>query len=115
MEIAFRAIADSSRRAILDLLATDSRTVSEMLAHFSFTQPALSKHLRILREARLVGCEADGRQRRYFLRPEGLRSVADWLRHYERFWNDRLDALGRVLDESGRASPSRPGRTKRGK
>lgn len=99
MEVAFRAIADPSRRAILDLLAESKRTVTEMLGHFRFSQPALSKHLRILREAGLVRCEADGRQHRYSLQAEGLRSVAEWVRHYERFWTDRLDALGTVLND----------------
>ena len=99
MEGAFRAIADPSRRAILDLLAESKRTVTEMLGHFRFSQPALSKHLRILREAGLVRCDVDGRQHRYSLQAEGLRSVAEWVRHYERFWNDRLDALGAVLDD----------------
>jgi DNA-binding transcriptional ArsR family regulator len=101
MEVAFRAIADPSRRAILDLLAEGRRTVNELLGHFRFSQPALSKHLRVLREAGLVEAEADGRQRRYALRADGLRSVADWVRHYERFWNTKLDALGDVLDADG--------------
>lgn len=99
MDVAFRAISDPSRRAILDLLAEGRRTVNELLAHFSFTQPAMSKHLRLLREAGLVESETDGRQRRYALRAEGLRSVADWVRRHERFWNQKLDALGAVLDE----------------
>ncbi len=110
MEAAFHAISDSSRRAILDLLAGGRRTVSELLTHFRFSQPALSKHLRILREAGLVRSAADGRRRWYALQPAPLRTVADWLRHYERFWNQRLDALGAVLDETT-PSPGRPRRT----
>ena len=95
----FRAIADPSRRAILDLLAEGERAVGELLEHFPFSQPALSRHLRVLREAGLVAVRAVGRQRRYALRAEGLRSVAEWVRDYERFWTTRLDALGGVLDE----------------
>lgn len=108
MDAAFHAISDSSRRAILDLLAGGRRTVSELLTHFSFSQPALSKHLRILREAGLVRSAADGRRRWYALQPAPLRSVADWLRHYERFWNQRLDALGAVLDETSAAAERKP-------
>ena len=99
MEATFRAIADPSRRTILDLLAEGERSVSQLLEHFDFSQPALSKHLRILRDAGLVTARSVSRRRLYGLRADGLRSVADWVRHYERFWTDRLDALGTVLDE----------------
>jgi len=105
MEAVFRAIADPSRRSVLDLLADGRRTVGELLEHFRFSQPALSKHLRVLREAGLVRSEAIGRQRWYALRGENLRSVAEWLKHYEQFWNQRLDALGAVLDAELAASP----------
>ena len=99
MDATFRAVSDPSRRAILDLLAESERAVKDLLEHFSFSQPALSKHLKVLREAGLVAVRAVGRERRYELRAEGLRSVAEWVSHYERFWTDRLDALGEVLDE----------------
>lgn len=99
MEHVFRAVADPSRRAILDLLAQGERAVGELLEHFSFSQPALSKHLKVLREAGLVVSRAVGRQRRYGLQAEGLRSVAEWVAHYEVFWQERLDGLGQVLDE----------------
>ena len=102
MEAVFRAVSDPSRRAILDLLAEGERAVNDLLAHFEFSQPALSKHLRVLREAGLVGVRAVGRERRYSLQAEGLRSVADWVAHYEKFWSERLDALGEVLDEEAR-------------
>ncbi len=99
MDTVFRAVSDPSRRAILDLLSEGERTVNELLAHFRFSQPALSKHLKVLRDAGLVVVRAVGRQRRYSLQAEGLRSVADWVAHYEQFWNARLDALGTILDE----------------
>ncbi|MEO0649744.1 MAG: metalloregulator ArsR/SmtB family transcription factor [Planctomycetota bacterium] len=98
MEATFRAIADPSRRTILDLLADGDRTVSELLAHFDFSQPAISKHLRILRQAGLVSARAESRTRVYRLEADGLRSVAEWVRHYERFWTEHLDRLGTVLD-----------------
>ena len=98
MDSAFHALADSNRRAIIELLGERARTVSELLEHFDFTQPALSKHLRLLREAGLVTYEDDGRYRRYSLSGEALGEVSAWLLRYRRFWNARLDALGQVLD-----------------
>lgn len=99
MDATFRAVSDPSRRAILDLLTQGERAVKDLLEHFSFSQPALSKHLKVLRDAGLVAVQAVGRERRYRLRAEGLRSVAEWVAHYERFWSEKLDALGDVLDE----------------
>lgn len=99
MEAVYKAISDPNRRAVLDLLMLGDQTVSELLGHFNFSQPALSKHLRVLREAGLVTARSDGRSRRYALKPESLRTVAEWVRHYERFWNERLDGLGALLDE----------------
>ena len=99
MDAILRAVSDPARRAILDLLAESERAAGDLLGHFSFSQPALSKHLRVLREAGLVVAEAVGRQRIYSLRAEGLRSVAEWVSHYERFWTARMDRLGSVLDD----------------
>ena len=99
MDLVLRAVSDPSRRAILDLLAGGERAVNDLLAHFTFSQPALSKHLRVLREAGLVAVRAVGRRRLYSLEAEGLRSVAEWVAHYERFWTGKLDALGGVLDQ----------------
>lgn len=96
----FRAVSDPARRAILDLLAGGERAVGELLGHFTFSQPALSKHLRVLRDAGLVAARRTGRERRYSLRAERLKTVADWVRHYERFWGERLDALGNLLEET---------------
>ncbi len=99
MDLVFRAVSDPNRRAILDLLAGGEKAVLEILESFSFSQPALSKHLKVLREAGLVMVRSVGRERRYALRGEGLRSMAEWVAHYERFWNDKLDGLGILLDE----------------
>ncbi len=98
MDATFRAISDPSRRAILDLLAEGERSVSDLLGFFTFSQPALSQHLKVLRDAGLVLSKPVGRQRQYALNAEGLRSVADWVRAYERFWTEKLDGLGAVLD-----------------
>lgn len=94
----FRAVADPTRRGILDRLADGASPVRALVEGFAMSQPALSKHLRILREAGLVAVEKVGRERHYRLRADGLRVVADWVRHYERFWTDRLDRLGDYLD-----------------
>lgn len=94
----FRAISDPTRRAILDALASGERAVGELGEHFPISQPALSQHLRVLRDAGLVAPRRDGRRRLYRLRPEPLRAVYDWVAHYERFWDAKLDALGAYLD-----------------
>lgn len=95
----FRAIADPTRRAILDVLRSGERTVSELLEPFEMSQPALSQHLKVLRQAGLVEQRRDGRRRIYRLDAEPLREVYDWVAHYERFWDAKLDALGRFLDQ----------------
>lgn len=95
----YRAISDPTRRSILDLLRAGERAVVQLLEHFDFSQPALSKHLRVLREAKLVTVRKVGREHRYRLDARALRGVYDWVGHYERFWNQRLDRLGDVLDD----------------
>ena len=93
----FEALADPTRRAVLDLLATREQSVSDLVARFRVTQPAISHHLRILREAGLVKNRRSGRQRLYRLQARPLREVHHWLAHYERFWTEKLDRLGEHL------------------
>ncbi|MCA9255027.1 MAG: winged helix-turn-helix transcriptional regulator, partial [Phycisphaerales bacterium] len=88
----FRAISDPTRRAILDLLAAGERAVSDLLKPFRMTQPAVSQHLRVLREAGLVSERREGRRRVYKLEAEPIRAVYDWAAHYERFWTRKLTA-----------------------
>jgi DNA-binding transcriptional ArsR family regulator len=95
----YRAIADPSRRRILDMLATGDRTVTALMEPFDMSQPAISKHLRVLREAGLVVERKVGRHRHYSLSPEPLREIATWLGHYRKFWRTRLTAFARLLDE----------------
>lgn len=97
----FAAIAHPVRRALLDRLADGEgeRPVSVLAEPFPISRPAISQHLRLLREAGLVEERVAGREHRYRLRPERLRVVRDWLRTYERFWQRRLEALGGYLDE----------------
>jgi len=94
----FRAIGDPTRRAILDLLVEGERSVNDLVDRFPMTQPAMSQHLKVLRGAGLVSARKAGRRRFYQLEPSPLRDVYDWVRHYERFWDQKLDALGRFLD-----------------
>jgi DNA-binding transcriptional ArsR family regulator len=74
--------------------------VRRIAAPFSMTRPAISQHLRILRDAGLVGVRRDGRERYYRLRARPLRQVYDWVAHYERFWQGKLKALGTYLDQN---------------
>lgn len=97
----YRAVADGTRRRILDVLANGERSVSELLECFEdegLSQPALSQHLKVLREAGLVAVRRDGRRRIYSLDPRPLRAIYDWVAHYERFWDEKLAALGKLLD-----------------
>jgi DNA-binding transcriptional ArsR family regulator len=93
----FRAIADPSRRRMLQLLAQEDRTVSDLAQGCALTMPLASSHLRILREAGLVTTRREGRQRRSSIRVDPLREVAAWMVHFDAFWTDRLQALGESL------------------
>ena len=96
---AFGALADPTRARIVDSLAAGPRTVNEIVKLFSITQPSISRHLRILREAGLVSVHPEGRQRLYRLDPRPLREIDRWLDRYRQFWADRLDALERHMDQ----------------
>ena len=96
---AFGALADPTRGQIVDALASGPRTVGEIVDLFSITQPSISRHLRILREAGLVSVHPDGRQRVYRLEPGPLREIDKWLDRYRKFWAGRLDALESHLDQ----------------
>ncbi|HEY7269936.1 MAG TPA: metalloregulator ArsR/SmtB family transcription factor [Dehalococcoidia bacterium] len=95
----FEAVAEPTRRAVLDLLALRERSAGELVAAFpALTQPAVSRHLRILRESALVDVHPDGTKRVYSLRPAALAELDRWLDTYRRFWADRLDDLEDHLD-----------------
>jgi len=95
----FFAVSDPTRRGILDLLLISERSVNDLVRPFRISQPAISQHLRILRQAGLVRVRRRGRERRYRLCGAELRAVYDWVAHYERFWKAKLHALGAYLDE----------------
>ncbi len=96
----FRAIADPTRRAILDRLRAGPAPVNALAADFELSRPAVSKHLRTLRAARLVTEQRAGRQRLYELRPAPLQRVAGWVEGYRGFWQRSLDSLKRYLEET---------------
>lgn len=94
----FDAIADPTRRRILDLLREGERPVGELVAALGVAQPNVSKHLRMLNSAALVRVRVEGPRRHYALDPVGLRRLEAWLAPYREAWADRLDALERHLD-----------------
>ena len=96
----FRAVADPTRREVLELLLERDRSVSELAQPFRMSQPAVSQHLRVLRKAGLVRVRKAGRRRLYRLDATPLREVYDWAEHFTRFWPGKLEALGRYLDET---------------
>jgi DNA-binding transcriptional ArsR family regulator len=95
---AFDVLAEPNRRRILDLLLEGPRPVGELVEQTGLTQPGTSKHLRVLRQAGLVGVRKDAQRRFYELRPEPLAEVHAWLEPYRRLWAESLDALERHLD-----------------
>ena len=96
----FLAIADPTRRGILDLLGAGEQPVGYLAQQFDVTLSAISQHIRVLREVGLVAVRRVGRERRYRLNAEPLKEVSDWVQHYARFWQGRLDALGEHLEEN---------------
>ena len=96
---AFNAVAEPRRREILDLLAGGERPVNDLVGLLGVAQPIVSKHLRVLREVGLVEVRDQGRQRMYRLNGGPLKPIHEWVKNYERTWNERFDALGDLLEE----------------
>jgi len=96
---AFNAVAEPRRRQILDLLAGGERAVNDVVAALGLKQPQVSKHLRVLREVGLVSVREAGQQRLYKLNAERLRPIHDWVKGFERFWQESLDRLDEYLKE----------------
>ena len=92
-DTAFNALADPTRRAVLDLLRAGTRPAGEIARAFPISRPAISKHLKILRRAHLVDEHRQGRHRFYQLNPEPLKTVDSWLDEYRRFWTANLERL----------------------
>jgi DNA-binding transcriptional ArsR family regulator len=104
MESAFGIVAEPSRRAILSLLAGSERSVSEIEGELGMSQPSVSKHLRVLRDAGFVEARVEGQRRVYHIRPEPLREVDAWLAPFRQFWTEHVDALERHLDRMEKAT-----------
>lgn len=99
---AFNAVAEPRRRAILDLLTHGERPVNDVVAALGLGQPQVSKHLRVLREVGLVSVRGVGQQRVYKLNAEGLQSIYDWVRTFERFWDHQLDRIKQRAERKAR-------------
>jgi DNA-binding transcriptional ArsR family regulator len=110
-EAAFSALADPTRRAVLDLLRRGSLPAGRIAEAFPVSRPAISKHLRLLRRAHLVRERREGRRRVYRLNPEPLRAVDSWLNHYRIFWQMNLADLKSFVETEHEKEKSRP-RTK---
>lgn len=95
----FQAIADSTRREIIDLLAGQSLPVNKVAEQFDISRPAVSKHIKILNECGLVNIRKEGRKRFCRADPRKLQEVAEWTARYQKFWSTRLDALENALEE----------------
>jgi DNA-binding transcriptional ArsR family regulator len=112
MESAFEIIAEPNRRAILSLLVSSQQSVGEIESRLHMTQPTVSKHLRVLRDAGFVESTVDAQRRLYRLKPEPLQEVAAWLAPFRRFWSAHLDALERHLDRMHPSTPTK-GKTRK--
>ena len=110
MESAFEIIAEPNRRAILSLLVSSEQSVGDIERQLRMTQPTVSKHLRVLREAGFVESRVEAQRRVYRIRPEPLMEVDVWLAPFRRFWTAHVDALERHLDRMGQ--PPRKGKNR---
>ena len=107
MESVFEIIAEPNRRAILGLLVSSEQSVGDIERQLRMSQPTVSKHLRVLREAGFVESTVDAQRRLYRLKPEPLQEVDAWLAPFRRFWSAHLDALERHLDRVDQSPTTR--------
>jgi DNA-binding transcriptional ArsR family regulator len=109
----FEIIAEPNRRAILSLLASSQQSVGEIERQLGMTQPTVSKHLRVLRDAGFVESTVDAQRRLYRLKPEPFQQVDAWLAQFRRFWSAHIDALERHLDRMEHNRNEQPTPTKK--
>src|ERR1700726_3590803 len=107
MESVFEIIAEPNRRAILSLLVSSQQSVGEIERELRMSQPTVSKHLRVLRDAGFVESMVDAQRRLYRLKPEPFREVDAWLDQFRRVWSAHLDALDRHLDRMNPPTPTK--------
>jgi DNA-binding transcriptional ArsR family regulator len=110
--VTFTALSDPKRRRIVELLATGEMAAGDINKHFRVSGPAISQHLKVLREAQLVRVRVDAQRRLYSLDPKGLDELEEWLTSIRKFWSHRLDALEKQLraepvSESGKPEPGK--------
>jgi DNA-binding transcriptional ArsR family regulator len=105
---AFTALADPTRRQIVEMLAAGERSAGEIAERFEVSAPAISQHLKVLREARLVTVRAEAQRRIYALDADGIGAIDAWLAEIRRFWSTRLDALERQLAAEDEATGDTP-------
>jgi DNA-binding transcriptional ArsR family regulator len=113
VESVFEIVAEPNRRAILSLLVSSQQSVGEIERQLRMSQPTVSKHLRVLREAGFVESTVDAQRRLYRLKPEPFREMDAWLSQFRRFWSTHVDALERYLDRMGQSREDRSTPTKR--
>jgi DNA-binding transcriptional ArsR family regulator len=107
VESVFEIIAEPNRRAILTLLVESQQSVGEIERQLSMSQPTVSKHLRVLREAGFVESTVDAQRRLYRLKPEPLQEIDAWLAQFRRFWSVHVDALERHLDRMDKSTSTK--------
>lgn len=98
-QMGFRALADPTRRSILQLLASDDMTIAEVAENFEMTRAAVKKHLTILSEGNLISVQVDGRSRLNALNADGLKRLFDWFSYFDAFWDSRLDKLKSEIEK----------------
>jgi DNA-binding transcriptional ArsR family regulator len=112
VESVFEIIAEPNRRAILSLLVSSEQSVGDIERQLRMTQPTVSKHLRVLRDAGFVESTVDAQRRLYRLKPEPFQEVDAWLKQFRRFWSAHLDALERHLDRIDPSTPAKKDKEK---
>ena len=95
----FRALADPSRRAVFESLTRGEAAGKDLTARFDISQPAVSQHLAILKDAGLVNTRREGRHVYYRVEPHGMKPLIDWITHYRTFWTERVDRLEQLLEK----------------
>ena len=111
MESSFAIVSEPNRRAILSMLLTSERSVGEIESKLRLSQPSVSKHLRVLKDAGFVESRIEAQRRLYRLRPEPLKELDEWLAPFRRFWSKHVDALEKHLDKMDKV-PSKKGKKK---
>ncbi len=102
--LALNALADPTRQRIVEMLASRELPMGEIASRFDMSPPAISQHLKVLRDAKLVTVRADAQKRLYSLNEDGFEEMDEWLQRIRRFWNKRLDALEKILREQDKTA-----------